>query len=364
MTWILWGSGNASDSRPGKSNDTQVYDSSAAAVNESDGCLLRHNTACGTASGLEVYLRHFPQEDSLGDGQRLGQGHRVLVHQPDDFPEEGGSIFVPQQRLGLALAGTVKVSPSLTESSAEVRALQPAVRGCLFADERRLLVSRQYSLQSCLLECRLRHLAAQCGCLPYFFAGLPLPNVSECTFAQIACLSKHSADLRFYRPPERMRGVEGRLRERIWQRLVDRGIDCSHCLPTCHDSTYDLEADVTTDNKLTSSNTTYLDIFYKDLYAVKYGRELSFGETELLVSFGGIASLFLGVSVLSGFELLYYLCKLCAALACGGRGRVAPRRTPMRVAARAAAQSCGAAAPPPTRRRPNARAAGGVRRER
>jgi len=39
---------------------------------------------------------------------------------------------------------------------------------------------------------------------------------------------------------------------------------------------------------------------------IRYKREVLFGWVDLLVSFGGIASLFLGFSLLSGVEIIYY----------------------------------------------------------
>lgn len=39
---------------------------------------------------------------------------------------------------------------------------------------------------------------------------------------------------------------------------------------------------------------------------IRYKREVLFGWVDLLVSFGGIAGLFLGFSLLSGVEIVYY----------------------------------------------------------
>lgn len=39
---------------------------------------------------------------------------------------------------------------------------------------------------------------------------------------------------------------------------------------------------------------------------IRYKREVLFGWVDLLVSFGGIAGLFLGFSLLSGIEIIYY----------------------------------------------------------
>ncbi|CAG9127036.1 unnamed protein product [Plutella xylostella] len=57
---------------------------------------------------------------------------------------------------------------------------------------------------------------------------------------------------------------------------------------------------------------------------VRYKREVLFGWVDLLVSFGGIAGLFLGFSLLSGVEVLYYFTlRACCSMA---RDRHALRR--------------------------------------
>lgn len=55
-------------------------------------------------------------------------------------------------------------------------------------------------------------------------------------------------------------------------------------------------------------NETYrdLEIEFVSLPMVRYKREVIFGWVDLLVAFGGIAGLFLGFSLLSGVEILYY----------------------------------------------------------
>lgn len=51
---------------------------------------------------------------------------------------------------------------------------------------------------------------------------------------------------------------------------------------------------------------TYVNIEYLTWPIIKYKREVLFGWVDLLVSFGGIAGLFLGFSLLSGVEIIYY----------------------------------------------------------
>lgn len=50
-----------------------------------------------------------------------------------------------------------------------------------------------------------------------------------------------------------------------------------------------------------------LDFHYENANLVKYRTDITFGWLDLMVSFGGIAGLFLGCSILSGVEIFYYL---------------------------------------------------------
>ncbi|KAJ4439331.1 hypothetical protein ANN_07453 [Periplaneta americana] len=131
-------------------------------------CQPRHNIASGTTTGFEVFLLHSNPENSLGAGQRDKNGFRVYLHHPTHFPEAGKGVFLPEQK---GKAFRVEVTPSVTQSSAEVRALSIAQRQCLFPDEMRLQVFHTYTQQNCLMECRLHHVANFCGCHPYFFSA-------------------------------------------------------------------------------------------------------------------------------------------------------------------------------------------------
>lgn len=50
-----------------------------------------------------------------------------------------------------------------------------------------------------------------------------------------------------------------------------------------------------------------LDFHYQSANIVKYRTDVTFGWLDLMVSFGGIAGLFLGCSILSGVEIVYYI---------------------------------------------------------
>lgn len=58
---------------------------------------------------------------------------------------------------------------------------------------------------------------------------------------------------------------------------------------------------------------------------IRYKREVLFGWVDLLVSFGGIASLFLGFSLLSGVEIIYYFTLRACCMVYKNRVRVDPQ---------------------------------------
>lgn len=49
-----------------------------------------------------------------------------------------------------------------------------------------------------------------------------------------------------------------------------------------------------------------IDFHFQSANIVKYRTDVTFGWLDLMVSFGGIAGLFLGCSILSGVEIFYY----------------------------------------------------------
>jgi Amiloride-sensitive sodium channel len=50
-----------------------------------------------------------------------------------------------------------------------------------------------------------------------------------------------------------------------------------------------------------------IDFHFQSANIVKYRTDVTFGWLDLMVSFGGIAGLFLGCSILSGVEIVYFL---------------------------------------------------------
>jgi hypothetical protein len=88
----------------------------------------------------------------------------------------------------------------------------------------------------------------------------------------IACLLFCAVELRIFRPPTGTRGFENLT-----------AIDCSNCLPTCHNSRYALDFSYDDDSNSYARNSGgYFDVFYKDLSAIKYRQQLAFDFMDLV----------------------------------------------------------------------------------
>lgn len=99
---------------------------------------------------------------------------------------------------------------------------------------------------------------------------------------EIACLSKHM---------ENITNIKG----------------CTDCELSCQNVVYDIEklSKISQEQPADKADTV-INIEYLTWPIVRYKREVLFGWVDLLVSFGGIAGLFLGFSLLSGVEIIYY----------------------------------------------------------
>jgi hypothetical protein len=89
-----------------------------------------------------------------------------MIHHPLVPPETGKSIYMAEK---IASTFSVKITPVVTECSPEVRGLDMSTRNCKFPDEHHIKYFQTYTLQGCLIECRMNWLISKCGCHPHFY---------------------------------------------------------------------------------------------------------------------------------------------------------------------------------------------------
>lgn len=165
----------------------------------------------------------------------------------------------------------------MTYTTPDIRYLTLRQRGCHFKQE-------GVSLHDCEVKCLIDKLLARCNCLPWF---LSFTDNKECLISKYACLNNVSMDT-----------------------------DQCNCWISCDHISYSVRG-------TKSSNPTMTRLILRNWPTALYKREMRFGYVDLLVSFGGIASLFLGYSLLVSIELGYYfsLRTYCGAVIQSSRKR-------------------------------------------
>ncbi|KAF7383015.1 hypothetical protein HZH68_014864 [Vespula germanica] len=311
----------------------------------------RKMPACGYQTGLAVTVNPDP-EDYFAT--ILGSfGVKVLVHYPYDYPDHNAN----DKLIGLNRQAFLSVSPEETYAMLDVKDLAISTRNCIFSDEGdeilkdkdvgyRRLTSGRYSYINCMAECRANTIRNKCDCIPYYFPSngqyiddvrlrsgesrtrtrtffdvlIPLSsNVSDarvCDLKDVECLSIYRPWYDTSWPGE---GTERTTLEDNVDVVYER--PCG-CIPDCTLFRYPvdvsqgiLDTNVSFDGfrylRKTgkhegSQNQSIIHVFFSDLIAIQYRRRVHYNWRNLFASFGGLLGLFVGFSLMSGFEIIYF----------------------------------------------------------
>ncbi|CRK95678.1 CLUMA_CG009136, isoform A [Clunio marinus] len=175
----------------------------------------------------------------------------------------------------------VEITLNIVETMASpiLRSLSAIQRRCLFYDES-ISGLEGYSVSICIQKCRAEAAISLCGCKPHFYSFL---NGTSCSPRALVCLE-----------------------EKFWP----NNLTCN-CPKTCSELVYKSNSFKKSDWAI-DSETSILSrdssLRYEILaQKIRYRRDVLFSFEDLIVSFGGIASLFLGYNFWNTLEMLYYL---------------------------------------------------------
>ncbi|XP_055689017.1 pickpocket protein 19-like [Lutzomyia longipalpis] len=256
-----------------------LYNEEAARhLNETDWPWRTSNY--GDWSGLRVTLRN-PQARGIG----------VIIHHPIEWPQT--AKFIPTGSIAI-----FSITPTFSYSSSSVGRFTPTQRGCLLeseiSDEETVmsLPGLKYHLENCIAECRQRYMVQYCNCTVDFM--YPTGSYPICNATGLRCIGNFVGKWRKYT---------------VLQPHIHTPKDttlCATCLPQCRHVTYSI---ATESNTLPAEDRDLitLDIHFRYATMVKYRTYVVYEFLDLIVAFGGIAGLFLGSSLLSIVEILYYI---------------------------------------------------------
>ncbi|XP_016656092.2 pickpocket protein 11-like [Acyrthosiphon pisum] len=262
---------------------------------------LRNNVA-GKMTGLELIMKsliteYFPED-------KRSKGYNIMVHTPEDFPDISSSYKVYSE---LNQSSRISVSVSIIRADESLNRLSENDRKCFLYEERttrskNFPTARSNAEDNCYSECRLRATYKMCNCTPYYF--YEEESEQHCGIEHIQCLSKLKVLQR------NVQVSEEELGDPKWKAQDYMNCSCPH---PCSFVGYTTEIRNHPKDFLPHTQFphayTHIEVHYKERFAISYLRSMMYTTQDLLVTFGGMASLFLGCSLVSVVEIIYVIYK-------------------------------------------------------
>ncbi|XP_052753360.1 sodium channel protein Nach-like [Galleria mellonella] len=260
--------------------------------------------------GLKILMR-INENDDFFRNMPL-QGAQLQFSDAYDFPDAPSGSF-GMQIIRPNVQMTVMVIPTYTTASSDIRHVPVRLRGCLFYDESSYLPF--YTHSDCMLKCRVLFLLSKCNCIP--FNMLKMANTRTCDLRDVACLRRYYAQSITIRPE-----IEP-LPPELELELVEGGISCPMCFPTCSKTTYNydfINVNIYPENLNTAPNSerdTWLlgaNFTGTSIVHVKYAREtVDFFRQSVIMKWfdlfsdmGSTCGFVTGFSFVSVLEFLYF----------------------------------------------------------
>ncbi|KAH8292921.1 hypothetical protein KR044_008658 [Drosophila immigrans] len=258
----------------------------------------RTSGGTGSRMGLTVVLNASTSEYYCT--KSMSNGFKVLVHNPAELPKVSNYGFIVTS----GREARIPIEPVYEDATPSIRSIKKSVRRCLFSDENDLSYYRTYSRKNCELECEAKLLLRDCSCVLYYLpridpaARICGPNDNNCT---------------------------NRVQTEIESSKTE--LSCENCWPGCFELTYrttlstsmivsgpsyqsgeDLPEDLfSTSNGSANNDLSVLHFYYLTNNIRSTTKSEMFGFTEFLSNTGGLLGLFMGFSIFSVIEILYYV---------------------------------------------------------
>lgn len=243
------------------------------------------------------------------------KGFKLFLHLPCELPQFDKRYY----RFPLGKSATIIVSPMMTVTES-LKSYDTETRQCYFKKEKELRLFKTYTRPNCQIECLVNYALKICNCVPFSLPRLEGNKTCDSNRSEKCFLEAKSAMIRD--------NMEISLNTSVLS--DDRGkLGTCDCLPACTSLQYDVEIsydDIRSfgpyanikwvSNYSTSSNNQFpfcrairsaVSIFFKDDDFIFTKRSEMFNSAYVIGSFGGLLGLFMGVSIISLFEIIYFI---------------------------------------------------------
>ncbi|XP_075163752.1 pickpocket 30 [Haematobia irritans] len=238
-------------------------------------------------SGLQTGLRAILKRGSFG---QYYERVAAMVHDPKEIGSSDIN-YMDSERV------VITVNPLRFTADSDIHSVKPELRHCYFTSELKLLGK---SRSNCIRNCRMEFIERHCNCT-YFFpvatknATIQPAVMPICRVSNLKCIYKYRDTIL----------STGNIIQENEEDGPPQSWDCK-CYPNCNYIQY--RTTVNTDHGVTTSRgTDYIDlqVQYQHDTLFSYRSSLCFTLLDLIVSYGGIAGLFLGLSLVGIIEVLH-----------------------------------------------------------
>ncbi|XP_043486975.1 pickpocket protein 19-like [Polistes fuscatus] len=226
-------------------------------------------------------------------GVRLTMHLKNINKPPDSEETDGGNVMIQGPRVWPNSGTMIPVGVALSIALDCISGY--ATQRVLELDDDRMPCkydeSGVYNQQSCISFCKRAYAVKYCGCNPSFL----FPSTTtdrDCNVTDLICLAENNDIFNSYYVLQD-------------QQIADDkpGMICD-CPPECEYYFYKPRFTIV---PISGSKNITMDVHFETQTSFRYKTDIVLSKFALLVSFGGIIGLFLGGSLLSAVELVYYL---------------------------------------------------------
>ncbi|XP_067215547.1 sodium channel protein Nach-like [Linepithema humile] len=248
--------------------------------------LKRNSGRVGLHFILSFLMKSYSSKDYISSLMQ-GDGVKVMVHERNSYPSAKVLEF-------FSAAGhetIAQLDGTRTTSTSDVLGLPSHLRGCSSG------LRRDNRQDNCYNKCRDDYIQEHCGCHP--LSARPIERGKQwCNLNHIPCMAR----ILLFSTYKLMKYKQ------------------CNCLPNCEGTTYRVALTAAPLNAaqyspnpfykkvLEYQNVTALHLTFVGQTAMLQKRKLMFSNINLLSSLGGVFGLFLGCSIISIIEILYFFC--------------------------------------------------------
>ncbi|XP_077285587.1 pickpocket protein 28-like isoform X2 [Arctopsyche grandis] len=274
-------------------------------------------TGSGAKAGLVILLRAYNYDlDYLCRGPV--QGFKILLHSPTEVPRVSQQYF----RVPLSQEVIAAIKPNMMTTSEGLKDYDPERRQCFFPYERKLKFFKVYTQRNCELECLTNYTMLQCSCVTF---SMPRdPSMPICSAGSVKCAADAQDELLTQEIVSGLSETKPDSEEDAETKELREGLQniakqCN-CLPACTSINYDVEVSQADFNwqklfiafkanfsELPDVNMARMVLFFKESQFITSRRSELYGQTDFLANCGGLLGLFLGFSILSLIEIVYFI---------------------------------------------------------